>query len=167
MKIWLLLLIPIAVTVGMLMCYRKKVSWWEYLSLFRASALIILICNLIITRSMTSDTEYWSESAYKVVYDGAWDEWIVDECSYDCFCNTDDDGNERELHNDLAIDAIDFNADNDFRVPYNQHKNQSNKMVSCPYFTTNFINLNEKILKENIYDSFIIYNVSNFCISSI
>jgi len=70
---------------------------------------------------------------------------------------TDDDGNERELHNDLAIDAIDFNADNDFRVPYNQHKNQSNKMVSCPYFTTNFLNLNEKILKENIYDSFIIY----------
>jgi len=94
MKIWLLLLIPIAVTVGMLMFYRKKVSWWEYLSLFGVSALIILISKLIITTSMTSDTEYWSEPAYKVVYDGAWDEWIVDECSYDCFCTEDKDGNE-------------------------------------------------------------------------
>lgn len=70
---------------------------------------------------------------------------------------TDDEGNERELHNDLAIDAIDFDMHNDFRVSYNEHKNQTNKMVSCPYFTTNYIHLTEKILKENLYDSFIIY----------
>jgi len=94
MKIWLLLLIPVAASIGLLIFYRKKLAWWEYLSLFGASAIIILISKLIITTSMTSDTEYWSEPAYKVVYEGAWDEWIVDECSYDCFCNTDDDGNE-------------------------------------------------------------------------
>ena len=70
---------------------------------------------------------------------------------------TDDDGNERELHNDLAIDAIDFDLKDDFRVTYSKVVNQGNKMVTCPYFTTNFLNLNEKILKENIYDSFIIY----------
>ena len=46
---------------------------------------------------------------------------------------------------------------NDFRVSYNQTKNQSNNMVSCPYFTTNFLHLTEKTLMENKYDSFIIY----------
>ncbi|WP_347924687.1 type I phosphomannose isomerase catalytic subunit [Pontimicrobium sp. SW4] len=70
---------------------------------------------------------------------------------------TDDEGNERELHNDLAIDAIDFNMKDDFRVSYSKQENQTNKMVSCPYFTTNFIHLTQTIKKENHYDSFIIY----------
>ncbi|MCK0110208.1 class I mannose-6-phosphate isomerase [Flavobacteriaceae bacterium S0825] len=70
---------------------------------------------------------------------------------------TDDEGNERELHNDLAIDAIDFDMDDDFKVPYSTQKNQSNKMVSCPYFTTNFLHLTQTIKKENYHDSFMIY----------
>jgi mannose-6-phosphate isomerase len=69
----------------------------------------------------------------------------------------DDHGNERELHNDLAIDAIDFKMKDDFRVSYLKKENQSNKMVSCPYFTTNFIHLTQVVQKENAYDSFIIY----------
>jgi len=69
----------------------------------------------------------------------------------------DDEGNERDLHNDLAIDAFDFKMENNFRVDYSKDENQSNQMVSCPYFTTNFIELTESIKKENIYDSFIIY----------
>ena len=76
------------------MFFRKKIAWWEYLSLLGCSFIIIVISKLIITTSMTSDTEYWSEPAYKVVYEGEWDEWIVDECSYDCMCSTDDDGYE-------------------------------------------------------------------------
>ena len=35
----------------------------------------------------------------------------------------DDEGNERELHNDLAIDAIDFDMPDDFRIDYNKDKN--------------------------------------------
>jgi len=69
----------------------------------------------------------------------------------------DDEGNERDLHNDLAIDAIDFNMKDDFRVSYSRERNQSNKMVSCPYFTTNFIPLDGFIKKLNDKDSFIIY----------
>ena len=69
----------------------------------------------------------------------------------------DAQGNERELHNDLAIDAIDFNMKDDFKVSYSNQKNESNKMVSCPYFTTNFIHLTQTVRKENTYDSFIIY----------
>lgn len=69
----------------------------------------------------------------------------------------DNEGNARELHNDLAIDAIDFDMPNNYKVDYNKIENQSNKMVSCPYFTTNYINLNTVLHKENSHDSFMIY----------
>lgn len=69
----------------------------------------------------------------------------------------DDQGNERELHNDLAIDAIDFSMKDDFKVSYLTQENQSNKMVSCPYFTTNFLHLTQTIKMENYHDSFMIY----------
>ncbi|MCB0445180.1 MAG: type I phosphomannose isomerase catalytic subunit [Gelidibacter sp.] len=69
----------------------------------------------------------------------------------------DADGNERELHNDLAIDAIDFDMKDNFRVQYSKSENQSNKMVSCPYFTTNYLKINQTLQKQNHHDSFIIY----------
>ena len=69
----------------------------------------------------------------------------------------DDEGNERDLHNDLAIDAFDFNMKNDFRVSYPKTENQSNEMVSCPYFTTSYLEVSETLQKENIHDSFMIY----------
>jgi mannose-6-phosphate isomerase len=69
----------------------------------------------------------------------------------------DDNGNVRELHNNLAIDAIDFGMDDNFRLSYNEEENHSNKIVVCPYFTTNIIKLTKTISKENTFDSFIIY----------
>ncbi|RLD29196.1 MAG: mannose-6-phosphate isomerase [Bacteroidetes bacterium] len=69
----------------------------------------------------------------------------------------DDEGNERDLHNDLAIDAIGFEMKDNFRVSYSKEENQSNAMVSCPYFTTSFIPIKETIQKQNDKDSFIIY----------
>ena len=69
----------------------------------------------------------------------------------------DSEGNERELHNDLAIDAIDFDMKDDFKVSYSNLTNESSKMVSCPYFTTNFLHVTRTLQKENNYDSFIIY----------
>ncbi len=69
----------------------------------------------------------------------------------------DADGNERELHNDIAIDAFDFGMKDDFRVNYQKLKSTSNEMVTCPFFTTNFVELDSKLEKENTHDSFIIY----------
>ncbi|MBA6152954.1 type I phosphomannose isomerase catalytic subunit [Gelidibacter maritimus] len=70
---------------------------------------------------------------------------------------TDDFGNERELHTDLAIDAIGFDMEDNFRVTYSKTANQSNPMVSCQYFTTNYLHVDQTIDKKNTYDSFIIY----------
>lgn len=69
----------------------------------------------------------------------------------------DDDGNQRELHNDIAIDALDFEMENDFRIDYKKQKNKSNEIVNSTLFTTNFIELNCEIEKKNRFDSFIIY----------
>ncbi len=69
----------------------------------------------------------------------------------------DNEGNERELHNDLAIDAFNFDMPDDYRVDYQKLKNTSNAMVSCPYFTTNFLHVTDLVLKSNTKDSFVIY----------
>ena len=69
----------------------------------------------------------------------------------------DDQGNSRELHIDLALDAIDFDMEDNFRVAYSRDKNASNNMVSCPYFTTNYIELEGEVNVVNNKDSFIIY----------
>lgn len=66
-------------------------------------------------------------------------------------------GNSRELHNDLAIDAIDFDMPDNYKVTYCKKDNVSNKMVKCPYFTTNYLEVTKGIKKENTHDSFIIY----------
>ncbi|WP_296382080.1 type I phosphomannose isomerase catalytic subunit, partial [Winogradskyella sp.] len=69
----------------------------------------------------------------------------------------DDEGNERELHNDIAIEAFDFEMNEDFRVEYKKKKNASNEIVNCPFFITNFMEIDSSIEKHNIFDSFIIY----------
>ncbi len=69
----------------------------------------------------------------------------------------DNAGNARELHNDLALEAFNFNMPDNFRVDYTKTENESNSMVDCPYFTTNFLKLTESIIKTNLEDSFLIY----------
>ena len=66
-------------------------------------------------------------------------------------------GNSRELHTDLAVEAINFNMDRNYKVSYANIENNSNEMVSCPYFTTNFLPVSKSITKQNEYDSFQIY----------
>lgn len=50
-------------------------------------------------------------------------------------------GNERELHVDLALDAINYNVVEAERF-YSKIENKSNEIVNCKYFTTHFIPLN-------------------------
>lgn len=69
----------------------------------------------------------------------------------------DAEGNSRELHNDLALEAIDFDMEDDYKVDYRELENVSNEMVKCRYFTTNYIPLNSSIAKSNTTDSFMIY----------
>lgn len=66
-------------------------------------------------------------------------------------------GKERELHTQLAEAAINFNLPNNYKIEYSKKSNAINNMVSCVYFTTNYLFINKTITKENTFDSFIIY----------
>lgn len=56
----------------------------------------------------------------------------------------DANGNGRELHTDLALDAINFNT-TQAKIEYTQEHNHSNKAVHCDYFKTNVIPLEGKM----------------------
>lgn len=62
------------------------------------------------------------------------------------FNRKDKEGNYRELHTELALDAIDYEKKDDFKVTYSTALNAPNAMVQCPYFSTNFIQVNQDIV---------------------
>jgi mannose-6-phosphate isomerase len=70
----------------------------------------------------------------------------------------DDKGNLRELHSDLALDAIDFSYLDDYKTKYIAELNKPTEIVSCRYFTTNILEFDKPIEKDyNNLDSFVIY----------
>lgn len=70
----------------------------------------------------------------------------------------DDQGNSRELHTDLALDAIDFEVRDDFKLSYKPKINKSSNIARCEYFTTNFLPVEGKVIRDyNHLDSFVIY----------
>lgn len=74
------------------------------------------------------------------------------------FNRKDKNGNLRELHTDLALEAIDYNKKDDFKVSYPTEKDAINPMVDCPYFKTNFIHLSKDLEQDISHrDSFTIY----------
>jgi mannose-6-phosphate isomerase len=71
---------------------------------------------------------------------------------------TGDDGKPRELHIDLAMDAIDFSIDKNYKTIVTEEKNVPVLLADCPYFTTHRLDFDEKItLDYNLVDSFVIY----------
>lgn len=72
------------------------------------------------------------------------------------FDRVDAAGNQRELHVDLALEAINYNKV-DTHKKYDRKVNQSNTAVDCPYFTTNFIPLDGNISVDKTGNSFTVY----------
>ena len=72
------------------------------------------------------------------------------------FDRVDSDGNQRELHVDLALDAINYNTVSS-QKHYQKNSNQSNPVVDCPYFTTQFIPLEGEIGVQKTGATFTVY----------
>lgn len=70
----------------------------------------------------------------------------------------DANGNERELHSELAEDAIDFKVYDNYRIDYSHKPNDAVQLESSEYFTTNLLEL-DKPYTQNLSDkdSFVIY----------
>lgn len=70
----------------------------------------------------------------------------------------DGEGKSRELHTDLALEAIDFSPVESYRTNYRHVLNKPTTLVDCPYFTTNLLEAGEVIEKDySSLDSFVIY----------
>ncbi|RZJ65300.1 MAG: class I mannose-6-phosphate isomerase [Flavobacterium sp.] len=72
------------------------------------------------------------------------------------FDRKDAHGNKRELHVDLAVDAINYEV-TDTQKSYADRENQSNTIVDCPYFTTNYLPLHTELKVEKNGESFTVY----------
>lgn len=74
------------------------------------------------------------------------------------FNRKDANGNTRELHTELAKDAIDYEVLNDYRTHYELVKDEPVELVACPYFTTSLYDLSEEVNCDYAeLDSFVIY----------
>ncbi len=74
------------------------------------------------------------------------------------FNRVDDKGNPRELHTELAIDAIDYTFETNYRTEYESQINKSAKLVECPYFTTNLLSITAEVECDFTgLDTFVIY----------
>ncbi len=71
---------------------------------------------------------------------------------------TDKQGNYRELHQQDAAEAIDFENTTPYKVPYTLQPNHPADLVNCTHFITNVIEVTETVrLNHTALDSFVIY----------
>jgi len=70
----------------------------------------------------------------------------------------DDLGGERELHTDLALDALDYSKHKDVKSKFEKKINEPSEIATCDCFTTNYLHVN-KTLKRDLFKikSFVIY----------
>ena len=70
----------------------------------------------------------------------------------------DANGNTRELHTELAKDAIDYTLYTDYRTHYKAHTNATIELASCKYFTTNLLDIDVTMTRDfSELDSFVVY----------
>ena len=70
----------------------------------------------------------------------------------------DANGKGRELHTELAKDAIDYTLYPDYRTHYKAHTNATVQLANCKYFTTNLIDLDTIMVRDfSQLDSFVVY----------
>ncbi|MDR0866362.1 MAG: class I mannose-6-phosphate isomerase [Candidatus Symbiothrix sp.] len=70
----------------------------------------------------------------------------------------DANGNSRELHTELAKDAIDYKVYPDYKLDYQPGTKEVQGLVECPYFTTNLIESKKGNSRHLAHkDTFVIY----------
>ena len=67
------------------------------------------------------------------------------------------DGKPRELHTELAKDAIDYSVSEDYRTAYTPVQNEDTPLVECEYFKTHLLDLTEPLWVDvKSKDSFVV-----------
>ena len=67
------------------------------------------------------------------------------------------DGKPRQLHTELAAEALDFHVEDEYRTIYTDDVNRSNQIIESPFFSVRVTELTKPFHRNLIkYDSFII-----------
>ncbi len=70
----------------------------------------------------------------------------------------DEHGKGRELHTDLALDAIDYKAYPEYKTPYTDRLNEPVPLVNSPHFTTQLLHFDRPLERDHYeLDSFVVY----------
>ena len=72
----------------------------------------------------------------------------------------DANGNGRELHTELALDAINYQT-TPSKIDYKEEVNKSTVVVDCPYFVTNIIALQETFIWKRTKQAFTVFMCTN------
>ena len=72
----------------------------------------------------------------------------------------DANGNGRELHTELALDAINYQTTTS-KIDYKEVANKSTAVVDCPYFVTNIIALQETFIWKRTKQAFTVFMCTN------
>jgi mannose-6-phosphate isomerase len=73
------------------------------------------------------------------------------------FDRVDDKGVPRQLHTDLALDALDFTRHKSYRTEYTEEFNKTVPVVESTYFNTSIIHFDTPVIKDySSLDSFVI-----------
>lgn len=71
---------------------------------------------------------------------------------------TDNEGRQRDLHTDLALDAIDFAQTGSGKITNAGAVNKPSSLVRCKYFDTSIISFDTIVKRDyNLIDSFVVY----------
>lgn len=69
----------------------------------------------------------------------------------------DMDGEPRELHTELAAQALDYHVEDSYRTEYTDTTNKAVQIIDSPYFSVRVVDINQQMHRNLIkYDSFII-----------
>lgn len=70
----------------------------------------------------------------------------------------DDQGIERELHTEQALEVMNFNVSDNTTIDYNDDINKTTELVNCDFFTTNLVHFDQPLIRNYIaIDSFVVY----------
>ncbi len=72
----------------------------------------------------------------------------------------DANGNGRELHTELALDAINYQTTHS-KIDYKEEVNKSAAVVNCHYFVTNIIALQETYIWKKVKEAFTVFMCTN------
>jgi hypothetical protein len=86
MSVWLILLVPVILSILALIIYRHKLVWFEVLLPIVAGIIIIAGMKAAMVHGLTTDTEYFSGYVVKATHYEDWNEYIHRTCtqSYKC-----------------------------------------------------------------------------------